>query len=342
MEYMDGGSCDGVLCFRRKQGLPEPLVATILYEVLKSLSYLHEKRQLHRDIKPGNILLNSRGEVKITDFGIASTLLEGGHRVLARYTVTGTPCYMAPEVMRAHTGYTEKADIWSLGITAIELATGVAPYADLKPLEVVIKLTNSPPPALPENGRFSPAFREFVRLCLNPHPAKRPTAAELIESRFIRQRGTPADLVDGLLRTLPSLPDRFKMMFSDEDLKVIAARQPPKDTHEWVFDLPPVEPPIEVKKVLQRVGRFTVTRSSSAETILKPLGPEAPSPLEGNDTQPSPQQQPQPPKSKVQELEEEVIVLRQKVVTLSARNEDLSQSISRLSAMIQTLKHGRP
>jgi serine/threonine protein kinase len=286
------------------------------------------------DIKPQNILIDKYGRAKLADFGLSHATMKGNTHG------RGTFRYMAPEVMKAHTGYTEKADIWSLGITAIELATGIAPYADLRPLEVVIKLTNSPPPGLPENGRFSLAFRDFVRLCLNALPAKRPTAGELIESRFIRQRGTPAELVDGILGTLPSLPDRFRTMFADDDLSAIAARQQPKDTLEWVFDLPPGEQPpapIEAKKGPQRVGRFTVTRSCSVGSALKPLGPDSPSPLERNSLELSPP----PPKSKVEELEDEIVVLRQRVATLSARNEDLKQSISRLSPVIQTLRQAR-
>ena len=127
MEYMSGGSCYEIMRYNHPKGIgSESLIATILREVLKSLEYFHENRQLHRDVKAGNILINERGEVKIADFGIAANLLEQGQRKRARFTVIGTPCYMAPEILAAGIGYTEKADIWSLGITAIELATGSA------------------------------------------------------------------------------------------------------------------------------------------------------------------------------------------------------------------------
>jgi serine/threonine-protein kinase OSR1/STK39 len=338
MEYMDGGSCDDVLCFRRRQGLPEHLVATIIHEVLKVLAHFHDSHKLHRDIKPGNILLNLRGDVKITDFGIASTLVENGQRLRARYTVIGTLCYMAPEVLKERTGYTEKADIWSLGITAIELGTGVAPYSDLRPLEVVTKLANSPPPTLPENGHFSGAFREFVRACLQPAPAKRPSAAELLDARFLKLRVGASELANGLLRALPPLHERFRMMHSGEDWQPFVAKQPPKQVVEWVFDLPETIKHEEAPNPApaQKVGRFTVTRGCprwgsvgrSPEPVYQPIIHQ-----KGL----TPPQNRLPGKSKVEELEAEVAVLRGRVSALSERNEELRGTIARLSGMLETL-----
>jgi serine/threonine protein kinase len=115
---------------------------------------------------------------------------------------------MAPEVLSANQGYTEKADIWSLGISAIELSTGFRPHnANLYPLEVVVRISNSPPPQLPADR--SRVFREFVRLCLNAVPMKRPTANELLESKFLKQKVTPQFLSAALLSGLPPFEQRF-------------------------------------------------------------------------------------------------------------------------------------
>ncbi|KAK8491655.1 hypothetical protein V6N13_111837 [Hibiscus sabdariffa] len=218
MPYMAGGSCLHIMKSDYPEGFEEPFISTVLREVLKALVYLHTHGHIHRDVKAGNILIDSDGAVKLADFGVSACMFDSGDRQRSRNTFVGTPCWMAPEVMQQLHGYDFKADIWSFGITALELAHGHAPFSKYPPMKVLLMtLQNAPPgPDYERDKRFSKSFKEMVATCLAKDPKKRPTSEKLLKHRFFKNARSYDYLARTILDGLAPLGDRFRLLKTKE------------------------------------------------------------------------------------------------------------------------------
>lgn len=215
MEFLSGGSVAELL----KAGVFEEVqISIILRDVLKALVYLHQSGKIHRDIKGANILVTDKGDVKLADFGVSGQI---SNTMSKKNTFVGTPYWMSPEVIK-QTGYNNKVDIWSLGITTIEMAKGEPPYSNIKPMSALFLIPQNIPPTL--EGNYSKNFKEFVSLCLTKDPLKRPSAKELLNHKFIvgnnsKKNSLLIELIEKKQKFNLQKPNENKKMLTDQEIE---------------------------------------------------------------------------------------------------------------------------
>ncbi|CDH59981.1 kinase family protein [Lichtheimia corymbifera JMRC:FSU:9682] len=228
--YLAGGSCLDIMKTAFRDGFEEATIATILRQALEGLLYLHKNGHIHRDVKAGNLLMDNHGAVLLADFGVSSSLTENNE---LRKTFVGTPCWMAPEVME-QAGYDYKADIWSFGITSLELATGHAPFAKYPPMKVLMMTLSNDPPTLDRDNtkhKYSKTFKEMIDMCLQKDPSKRPSAEKLLHHPFFKEAKKKEYLVRTVLSRVPPLEQR-------PHKKVLQRQVSVEATEQWDFDTP--------------------------------------------------------------------------------------------------------
>lgn len=240
------GSCHAVLKEQHKKGFKdEHLLATILSDTLRGLDYVHKDKLIHRDIKAGNILISFDGSIQLGDFGVAGALNDGG-KVKNRRTFTGTPCWMAPEVMEQSSGYDCKADIWSTGITALELAMGSAPYAHFQPMKVLLLTLQEKPPSFAtypdaDKQKWSKDFKSFIDMCLQKKPEQRASAKDLLKHPFIKKAKDKAYIKEHLVGPTMTLVAGTQYQEIDIEKKLMdeaKKKAAAEDTGDniWAFD----------------------------------------------------------------------------------------------------------
>lgn len=191
MELMDGGCLTEVLEQWPELKMSEGQIALVCRGTLSALAYVHSQHRIHRDIKSDNILVNSKGEVKLADFGYAAQLTRGRSE---RDTVVGTPYWMAPELIRGHQ-YGVKVDIWSTGIMLMEMCEGEPPYMDSPPLRALFLITTKGIPPLKDGAKWSQPLKEFVQQCLIKKVDERPDALAMLQHPFLKSSCSLLELV---------------------------------------------------------------------------------------------------------------------------------------------------
>ncbi|KAG8069988.1 hypothetical protein GUJ93_ZPchr0006g41601 [Zizania palustris] len=250
MSTIDHDNLLGAFC-SFTEGFEEKFIAFVLRETLEGLAYLHRYALVHRDVKAGNILLDQHKGVKLADFGASASLYDPMiNRHGKRRTLVGTPCWMAPEVMEQKE-YDAKADIWSFGITALELAHGHAPFSTQPPAKVFLLTLQHAPPSLhnTKDKKFSKSFKQMIATCLIKDPSKRPTAQHLLELPFFKKLKLEDNVLKCILNKLPSLGDRMQSI-KESEAKLQAEKKPYdkskekasqdeylRGVSEWNFDI---------------------------------------------------------------------------------------------------------
>eukprot|EP00118_Oscarella_pearsei_P013762 m.113505 g.113505 ORF g.113505 m.113505 type:complete len:866 (+) comp37460_c0_seq2:63-2660(+) len=224
MEYCGAGSVTDLVRSTKARTMREDCLAYISREILKGLSHLHKHKVIHRDIKGQNVLLTDNADVKLVDFGVSAQL---DRTIGKRNTFIGTPYWMAPEVIacdqQPDASYDHRSDMWSLGITCIELADGEPPLCSMHPMRALFLIPRNPPPKLKQPRKWSRKLLHFLDLCLIKDYERRPSADNLLKHEFV---GFPSDkqpriflkdMIDRHKRKKTHAEDEYEWSGSEEE-----------------------------------------------------------------------------------------------------------------------------
>jgi serine/threonine protein kinase len=239
LEYCDGGSVQDILRIQ-EDSLSVEEIASIVEMVLKGLAFLHGRRKMHRDIKAGNILITTEGFAKIADFGVSTHLMTHTRKT----SRIGSPYWMSPEVIE-RSDYDFKTDVWSLGITCIEMAEGEPPYSDIKPLRAMMQIVTNPPKGLSEPDKWPDEFSNFVLLCLSKAD-HRPSAESLLKHKFIEKFSKGRKCISSLvMKNMQRInSNRFKLsqnkkeqihVYNSESFESLA-EEPNVNSNDYISD----------------------------------------------------------------------------------------------------------
>ncbi|XP_044883619.1 serine/threonine-protein kinase 10 isoform X3 [Mauremys mutica] len=313
IEFCPGGAVDAVM-LELDRGLTEPQIQVICRQMLEALVYLHSKKIIHRDLKAGNVLLTQDGDIKLADFGVSAKNIKTLQR---RDSFIGTPYWMAPEVVMCETmkdtPYDYKADIWSLGITLIEMAQIEPPHHELNPMRVLLKIAKSDPPTLNCPSKWSPEFKDFLKTALDKNPETRPSAAQLLEHSFINKvtsnRALRELVAEAKAEVMEEIEDNREEGEEDESSEPLSPsgthKRGPSEVSQLSFEgeKPPESPsPLEMNgpKLSVEAAKKTVDRQRNrlsdegigSENSMKTTSSSESSRTEYSRTAPSTQEEP--------------------------------------------------
>ncbi|XP_075457096.1 serine/threonine-protein kinase 10 isoform X2 [Ascaphus truei] len=254
IEFCQGGAVDAIM-LELDRGLTEPQIRAICRQMLEAMVYLHSMKIIHRDLKAGNVLLTQDGDIKLADFGVSAKNVKTLQR---RDSFIGTPYWMAPEVVMCETmkdaPYDYNADIWSLGITLIEMAQIEPPHHELNPMRVLLKIAKSEPPTLCSPSKWSLEFRDFLKKALDKNPETRPSAAQLVEHPFVSKVSSNKALRD---------------LVAEAKAEVLDEIEENGDVEE--DDSPdPISPPVN-KKEPSELNQCSLEREKTKENSKDPM-----------------------------------------------------------------------
>jgi len=342
MEYLSGGSMADLIKLNHPTGIhDEALLATILYDTLKGIEYLHNTGRMHRGIKASNLLISSTGTIKIADFGISSWLIEEKQiKLVGRQSLVEIP-WIANEISEQGRPYDYLSDIYSLGITALELVLGLEPILNYPAMKAFYLLVTRPPPDLEEG--FSLNFKQFLEACLRQDPSQRPTAQKLLEFPFFKQAKKSDYIQQCCLSNVPLWDRQFPIsspinIWMSEEFRAI----PDTDWNTLGFlDLilsPPTDPPASEplsnepvkpdsavkqpeKVATEKVGRFT-------KTVIKPQSINTPVQEEDNPPKPTSPLATFDAFQLLTELQRQVSVMNKELEALRAENISLKKQLA--------------